>query len=515
MLIAPKGYPQANDSVELRWSSTGKDEDATVILSIMKRGYTGKPLAGAAERAEEIDTWRGRRVFFWGGGSDWPTAKADILAALKATDAPAAETQPATQPVMSNLAKRVASSMPEGWELKASTQPTSRPAESHIAPMLDDQQVEYLLKATSRPASTATLTAPRVTLYGGSKAYVEMRHSAPASCPAPTSQPGKATLDGEPVDGLGKSLTIQHQAATLADLLAKAKPDFTFDDDGRDMMWIEGKDTDKPSFRLGRAFMYKPVDGDAGFVLLESNFEGGPPDDAVSVVRCIAPPSVARLLDERPVHDGGSGDYAIVKSRGPSGAVLYEVGWQSEYLARWAKERRLYVLRTGDQWALVGEGPAEGYSKTGYCQQVGTTVDARVEWTQKPDASVRMHFVATETRSEWASSDMLQEDPSASDAMRDDLVKRREWVLQGKLPATRQAVTDRPHMLARRGDNLDKLVRHLSSWTPGARESALKIQAVWKRELTRLNADLFAGEIPEGRRINLPTDAEVAKLISP
>jgi hypothetical protein len=43
----------------------------------------------------------------------------------------------------------------------------------------------------------------------------------------------------------------------------------------------------------------------------------------------------------------------------------------------------------------------------------------------------------------------------------------------------------------------------------------LKTQTVWKRELTRLNADLFSGEIPEGRRINLPTDAEMAKLISP
>lgn len=77
--------------------------------------------------------------------------------------------------------------------------------------------------------------------------------TAPASSSRPvlTSEPAKATLDGEPVDGMGESLSTQHQAATLADLVTKAKPDFTCGDDGRDMMWIEGKDTDKPSFRLG------------------------------------------------------------------------------------------------------------------------------------------------------------------------------------------------------------------------------------------------------------------------
>ena len=99
--------------VELRWQRKGyKPVDGKfgkggeVHLWIMDANYAPKqdrfanidPYPAQVGPAAETAAWRGRRVFFWGGGDDWPTAKADLLAVLKATDAPPVLTQPATQP---------------------------------------------------------------------------------------------------------------------------------------------------------------------------------------------------------------------------------------------------------------------------------------------------------------------------------------------------------------------------------------------------------------------------------
>lgn len=66
-----------------------------VHLWIMDAGYPPKEEMYAQDgrfrrasiaAAEEIAVWRGRRVFLWGRGDDWPSMKTDLRAALKATD---------------------------------------------------------------------------------------------------------------------------------------------------------------------------------------------------------------------------------------------------------------------------------------------------------------------------------------------------------------------------------------------------------------------------------------------
>jgi len=91
LLVRPKGYEQANHSMDLRFvrGIAGGGQAANVIVCVMKPGYAATPTVGADDRAEELPPWRGRRVFLWVGSDGWPTAKADILAALNAADGPA------------------------------------------------------------------------------------------------------------------------------------------------------------------------------------------------------------------------------------------------------------------------------------------------------------------------------------------------------------------------------------------------------------------------------------------
>ena len=328
--------------------------------------------------------------------------------------------------------------------------------------------------------------------------------------PAPATQ-GDAVPEAD-LKELGKFLTIREQGATLAELVARAKPDFTFGEGGRDFMWVTKDDPKDPSFRLERAYTYQPAGQPMRFVLLKSSFQGGPRDEPSGFLEGTGPSVVAPLSSEKPMHDGGSGDYAFVKWRGPDGAVLYEIGWQTEFGSNWAKGRRLYVLHAGGRWQFVGEGSEEGYDKLGWGQAAEKTADARVEWTGKADTPVRIRFAAKEIMHEWASSDDLQADPHAGDNLRDDLEESFDFVLEGKLPATIRKVSDRPFMLAREGETLDKLVRHLSAWTTAWRENhpgdRARTEATWRRELLRLNPKLPAGDIPKDTRIDLPTDKE-------
>ena len=95
------------DGVRFMWNTMDvrpdlKDGHAgQVTVWIMDAGYSGKRKEDAARQAQavpavEVATWRGRRVFFCGGGADWPTAQADILQAITEKAAADPANTPAT-----------------------------------------------------------------------------------------------------------------------------------------------------------------------------------------------------------------------------------------------------------------------------------------------------------------------------------------------------------------------------------------------------------------------------------
>ncbi len=118
-----------------------------------------------AGNAPELGTWRGCTVFgFVAGGSDWPTAKADILAAMKATDVSAAESQPATA-----WMKQVRKALPKGWSMKpaASVPGVGKPApgEAWVITRDDPMRVIY----SSPVGMTPEEQTLRITIVAGPK----------------------------------------------------------------------------------------------------------------------------------------------------------------------------------------------------------------------------------------------------------------------------------------------------------------------------------------------------------
>jgi hypothetical protein len=100
--VAPL-YWDEGEGMKFEWTleeagSEGKGPIGQVNVWIMGASYTGTLKdEGASGRqttpAAEIGQWRSRRVFIWRHGDAWPTAQADILQALRETEAVGASTR--------------------------------------------------------------------------------------------------------------------------------------------------------------------------------------------------------------------------------------------------------------------------------------------------------------------------------------------------------------------------------------------------------------------------------------
>ncbi len=397
---------------------------------------------------------------------------------------------------------------------KPASRPTTQSATTTSAPAVDSALMAMVLKRLKDEENFISDSDFEIRMPREDKGPKNKTATQPTTQPA--TKPAVDLLKMGPVlKDIG--LVIREQAATLQKLTAKTKPDFTFGNGGRDMMWVGQDEKGNPQFTLDRAYVHKPKGKPAKWVLLTSR------NAPLRLIRggCEYLHGVAKLRKKVPTNRSCV-KYALVKSTDPKGGTVYEIVWQSTMSGGTSlaeSERHLFVLRDGKgRWRFIGEGPSGGHGKMGYCKAWSSAVDARVKWTKRADTPVRIHFVATSAEYEWASSDMLQADPTAGDAMRDELKTRLDWVLDGKLPTTLRKITGRPYILARPGDTFNKVVRHLSSWSSGWRGNLGKgdrrIEAVWKRELTRLNPKLPTGNIPKGTRINLLTHAETIGLFN-
>ena len=323
---------------------------------------------------------------------------------------------------------------------------------------------------------------------------------------AAESRPGEGGPAAEPpalpspvLKEMGEGVSIGAEAESWEALVENVKPAFTWA--GRDMLWIGQDEQGDPRFTLDRAYVFQPEGKPARWVLLAFGDGADPRVFSLNYIR-----RTARLYEEDkiPVHDGGSGDYAVVKSHHPAAGTLYEIGWesiQSSGSSGTIEERRLYLLRDGNgRWHFVGEGPGPRVGKSGYNVTCQRSVESAVTWTGVPDGPVRIEFAVRDSRIEGGE-------------MPEDRVPRRRRdaysraVLAGKMPAALQWVDDRPYMLAEKGDTFDAIVSHLATWTIGwdtnRGDARKRILEMWADGLADLNPGLPRGEIPEGTPIRL------------
>ncbi len=280
---------------------------------------------------------------------------------------------------------------------------------------------------------------------------------------------------------------IRVEAETLEALIGKVKPLAVFG--GRDMIWA-----DEDGFMFDRAFYYQPKGEPGRWVLLEKcrglRFRS-------EHVR-----ARAKFMDAKPMHDSGSGDYAVVRSRSPDGKTLYEVGWMAGPGAgsgAHVVERRIFMLRErSGRWRLVGEGPSEGSGNKGAFAGSHKSVRLRVTWTGAPGAPVRIR--ATKTVRDWATRDS-----------RKDLRTLQDGVLEGPLPAEYRRV-GRPHVKSEKDESLAALAHRIAVWNGyyagrNAKEKA-SIEKLWLDALRELNPDLPETGIPEGTRVDVLRPSE-------
>lgn len=318
--------------------------------------------------------------------------------------------------------------------------------------------------------------------------------------------------------GLGGRFAVRAEAGSWEALVEKVKPTFIWND--LDMMWIAGGEAGQPVFTMDRAHVLQPEGGPERWALLSVRRGGthDPRDSAWAQVCGNWLRGTAKLHEEVPVSDHGSGDYAVVKAKQPEFGTVYEVGWQaltSLGTGHYETERRLYVLRdAAGAWRFIGEGPEISSGKQGYCRMYTGSVQSRVEWTGRRIAPVRVRFTVEDVDHEWLSSDDLA-DEEPDRPPRAARIEYRDAVLAGRLPARLRWTTDRPYMLAKEGDSFESVAGHLARWTGGWElnrgEDRRYILAMWRNALARLNPRLPKGEVPAGTRIRLLTYGEVVE----
>jgi hypothetical protein len=308
---------------------------------------------------------------------------------------------------------------------------------------------------------------------------------------------------------LGNRLVIEVSADSFSNLCAKVKPTFTWR--GRDMIWVEHDADGIPLFLLNCAYLHETAHGKIQWVLIKP--QQGDFDEWYAQVMGDNLKGVARLRDDRPASDHGSGDYAVVLAESDQYGTVYEIGWQ-KLMANGTSlaqvERRLYLLKDRDnKWTFLGEGPGNSRGKIGGRGGYSTTSTPSVMWMENPGVPCRIAFAIENRNYEWASDD----DPPGE--LRRDLVLLEEMALDGSSRQPRR-ITTRPLIRVEQGDTLEALVEHLSSWTLGWErgddEKRGRIRGVCREALIRLNPGIDFESLIPGAKVAVLTYAETVGL---
>ncbi|MBI5723710.1 MAG: hypothetical protein HZA50_07125 [Planctomycetes bacterium] len=225
-------------------------------------------------------------------------------------------------------------------------------------------------------------------------------------------------------------------------------------------------------------------------------------------------PARIEVVPDKPEYDRGYRNYAIVKSHNKQGGNVYEIGWfaWSGGTGRWEYLRVFYLWQDAKKkWRIIGEGPEESMGRYSGWEFGGKSVESEIEWKDQPIHPI-IKFVQIESHSEAC------EQPSGLPGIH----SRRDAILEisdGAKPGKLRWLSDRPYIMAQKGDTLEKIAQDRAAWSMAhysAKNPAEemqrqeKIRNAWFKALVFLNPEISKKDVSAGDRINLPTSTEIA-----
>jgi hypothetical protein len=173
---------------------------------------------------------------------------------------------------------------------------------------------------------------------------------------------------------------------TWEGLVAQAKPDLVLRpagyEDGRDMMWVEKGGKGELVLRLDRAFVWKPANAPAQWLLLMQ-----PMGDYRAIDLAVELINTPITVTAKRPQDDHFPNYAVPLATDRAAGTVYEIGWTAwddRGSGHYTDQRILYVWQHGDgRWQFIGEGEGSGSSHSGG-ERAGTWVKSSAAFVGIP-----------------------------------------------------------------------------------------------------------------------------------
>jgi hypothetical protein len=311
------------------------------------------------------------------------------------------------------------------------------------------------------------------------------------------------------LDGYTPAPQIVTRGESLDALIAIAKPQLAWN---REMLWVR-QGADRVSFTFGSVQWVQIGIAPPFWALLRSGktdqMERGPDGQPTLEISNVAQRTL-EVVDEKPFHDSGSGDYARIILH--AGACdVYELGIESEGLGSGhpVDQRRLYVLHgPADVWRFVGEGPAESSGKNGPDGESSSSLPT-CTMTGNANAPILIKF-STASYSSGVQEGFKPAFP--------DLEVHRDAVLEGSLPAKLRWQTGPYIRVENSKETLDSVTRRYVYWEMDfasehyAKTRANEVPVVGKL-VVDLNPNLARGTMSKGTIVHLPDRAAMREAM--
>jgi hypothetical protein len=186
-------------------------------------------------------------------------------------------------------------------------------------------------------------------------------------------------------------------------------------------------------------------------------------------------------------------DYTKEIASGKRGTIL-EIGWAprgNSGNGHFTYQVRLYMWKdVGGTWRFLGQGPTTSSERAGCNCWQGGGIEAKVKWAGKHSRPI------IEIDKTYSHSD--------ADDVKPDLVEHEDYLLSAApdaKPGLARKLSQRPYLIAEKGDTVAKIIRRLGAWSGGS-------DVIWKEILLDLNPELKSNQLAQGQHVVVPTYVE-------